>query len=123
MAIVKRRCIGGAGPCSDGGYAVRGKSRCRNHGGGAWARQPAQRQAEYSSPEYKTNRLRAIEREPTCHWKLPGCTLKSTTADHLLSVARGGGSELANLVGSCDSCNKARGAAEGRATRKRKRLA
>jgi hypothetical protein len=25
-------------PCSDGGHAVPGKSRCRAHGGGAWAR-------------------------------------------------------------------------------------
>lgn len=46
---------------------------------------------------------------------------KSSTADHLLSVARGGGHELENLVGACSSCNQRRGGAEGRATMKRRR--
>ena len=79
---------------------------------------PAWRTRSYGDPVYKRNRLLAIKREPTCHWRLPGCTGKSTTADHLIPVARGGGHELENLVGACAKCNQRRGGAEGRATMK-----
>ena len=117
---MKRACIRFGPGCSDGGVAVAGCSRCRAHGGGAWARQPPARQAEYRSGEYQRNRRLVIAREPTCHWRLPGCTQISTTADHLKAVAEGGGHELENLVGSCRPCNEKRGAAEGRATQKGK---
>jgi 5-methylcytosine-specific restriction endonuclease McrA len=120
---MRRRCItpGGGRTCSDNGYAVPGRSRCRAHGGGAWGRQPPGRQAAYSSSTYRRNRELAIEREPTCHWRFPGCTGKSTTADHLVPVAEGGGHELENLVGSCSKCNEKRGAALGRATQRRRK--
>jgi 5-methylcytosine-specific restriction endonuclease McrA len=97
---------------------VPGRSRCRAHGGGAWARQPPARQVEYSSGEYQQNRRLVIAREPTCHWRLPGCTQISTTADHVLGLSKGGDHALPNLVGSCRSCNEKRGGAEGRARRK-----
>jgi 5-methylcytosine-specific restriction endonuclease McrA len=104
------------------------RRRCSGHGRvdcprcvrKAWARVPPARAGAYSSGVYRRNRLIAIAREPECHWRLPGCTLKSTTADHLRSVAKGGGNELENLVGSCSSCNQRRGGAEGRATQKRR---
>jgi 5-methylcytosine-specific restriction endonuclease McrA len=115
---VRRVCVRRGPGCSDNGYAVPGRSRCRAHGGGAWARQPPSRQLAYASPLYVRNRRLAIEREPECHWRLPGCTGKSTTADHLRSVAQGGDHSLANLVGSCRPCNQRRGAAEGRAGRR-----
>jgi 5-methylcytosine-specific restriction endonuclease McrA len=98
--------------------AVPGRSRCKAHGGKAWARQPPGRQAAYTSGEYQRNRKIAIAREPTCHWRLPGCARKSTTADHLIPVSRGGTNDLANLVGACARCNQLRGGAEGRATTK-----
>jgi 5-methylcytosine-specific restriction endonuclease McrA len=82
---------------------------------------PKARTLSYTNPEYKRNRLLAIKREPLCHWRMPGCTLMSTTADHLIPVSRGGGHELENLVGACSSCNQSRGGAEGRATMKRRR--
>jgi 5-methylcytosine-specific restriction endonuclease McrA len=117
---VRRACIRHGPDCSDDGIAVPDRSRCRAHGGGAWARRPPTRQAEYGSPEYQRNRRLAIEREPLCHWRLPGCTTGSTTADHVVSLSKGGDHTLSNLVGSCRSCNEKRGAAEGRATQKRK---
>jgi hypothetical protein len=48
-------CIGRTNslPCADGGIAVPGTSRCRNHGGKAWAGKPRNRQAEYNNREYK----------------------------------------------------------------------
>ena len=51
--------------------------------------------------------------------RLPRCTGRSTTVDHVISVARGGGNDLDNLVGACARCNQIRGGAEGRATVKR----
>ena len=116
----RRRCLGGAGPCADGGLAVAGRSRCRNHGGKSWARVPAERLARYRDPVYQHNRALALAREPICHWRMPGCTGRSTTADHLISIARGGDNSLRNLVGACSSCNQRRGGAEGRATAKRR---
>ena len=100
--------------------AVRGRSRCKDHGGKAWARQPASRRTQYNDLEYQRNRKIVLEQEPICHW----CRLRpSTTADHVRSVAKGGGHELENLVGACARCNERRGAAEGRATTKRRAAA
>jgi len=113
-----RACIRYGPGCSDGGIAVPGRSRCRAHRGQEWARQPAARQASYSSAAYRANRALAIEREPRCHWRLPGCTVTSTTADHLRPVSKGGTGDLDNLVGACRRCNELRGGAEGRATQK-----
>jgi 5-methylcytosine-specific restriction endonuclease McrA len=115
-----RRCLGGPGLCADGGLAVPGRSRCRNHGGKAWARQPPERLAQYRSAEYQRNRAIVLARDPLCRLRLPGCTGRSTTVDHVISVARGGGNSVDNLVGACAHCNQTRGGAEGRATVKRR---
>ena len=63
-------------------------------------------------PDYQRNRKLAFERGPECHWRFWGCTRISTTADHLVPVARGGGNGLDNLVGSCTHCNQLRRGAE-----------
>jgi hypothetical protein len=47
-------CIGWGG-CSDNGIAVSGRSRCKAHGGRAWAGKSASRQAKYNDPTYKAN--------------------------------------------------------------------
>ena len=107
---LRRTCIRRGRDCSDGGYGV--------PGGIAWARQPPAWQAVYSDATYQRNRELAIERNPICHWRLDGCTGRSTQADHLVAVSRGVDNSLSNLVGSCGPCNEARGAAEGRATQK-----
>jgi 5-methylcytosine-specific restriction endonuclease McrA len=109
-----RRICGWPG-CTE--FAVTGRSRCFGHGGSAWARQPPERQAHYGSGTYQLNRKIAIRGEPRCHWGLEGCTGRSTEADHLVSLAAGGDDSLDNLVGACASCNRKRGADEGRATR------
>jgi hypothetical protein len=49
-------------------YAVPGRSRCKAHGGKAWARQPKARQAAYADPTYLRNRRLTIAREPA--WPL-----------------------------------------------------
>lgn len=55
---------------------------------------------------------RVVREEPQCWLRLPGCTGRSTTADHimpckthpLLKMTR------SNLRGACRSCNQRRGA-------------
>ena len=79
------------------------------------------RDANYVSATYRRNRAIALKREPACHWKFLGCTLKSTQADHLVPVSRGGSNSLDNLVGSCQHCNEARGRAAGNAAKRRRR--
>jgi 5-methylcytosine-specific restriction endonuclease McrA len=48
--------------------------------------------------------------EPICWLRLPGCTIRSTTADHILPAAQR--PELAlvrsNIRGACHSCNSKR---------------
>jgi 5-methylcytosine-specific restriction endonuclease McrA len=61
-----------------------------------------------------------LKRDLWCRLRLPGCTGKSTTADHVISVAQGGDNSLGNLIGACEHCNRMRGGAEGRATTKRR---
>jgi 5-methylcytosine-specific restriction protein A len=104
-----------------GNYALPGTSRCRAHTTYGWRSKPASRQAAYVSPIYRTNRAIVLKREPECHWRLPGCTLRSTQADHLIPVSRGGTNDLSNLVGSCQHCNEARGRDLGNAAKRRRR--
>ena len=86
--------------------------RCWRHKG-AWVGRPRHRQLEYRTAEYKANRKIVLEREPVCHWRLKGCTGKSTQADHVVPVAQGGGNGLENLVGACGRCNALRGSSLG----------
>jgi 5-methylcytosine-specific restriction endonuclease McrA len=89
-----------------------GRAGCQRHlpsWGWSSKKDKAVRDAMYTGASYRRNRLIAIQREPLCHWRLPGCTGKSTQADHLRPVSRGGTNDLSNLVGSCRHCNEARG--------------
>lgn len=96
--------------------AVKGRQRCEEHGGRAWARVPKGRQAAYRDPLYLQNRKRVLQGDPRCHW----CKRrKATQADHLVSVSAGGTHDLSNLVPACKKCNQERGAAEGRNRQKR----
>lgn len=59
-----------------------------------------------STRRWRTVRLRVIKRDPLCLIALPGCTTVSTTADHIVPVARGGELyDLDNLRGACFPCN------------------
>lgn len=100
-----------------------GVVNCRRHITHGWGskRNKATRDANYVDPAYRRNRAIALKREPECHWRLPGCTGRSTQADHLVPVSRGGTNDLGNLVGSCQHCNEARGRHLGNATKRRRR--
>jgi hypothetical protein len=101
-------------------YARKSSSRCPEHRSG-WDAKPKERDLAYVDPRYKRNRKIVLEQEPTCHWRLPGCTIKSTTADHVVAVSRGGTNDLDNLVGSCLRCNMARGRDLGNQTKRKRR--
>jgi 5-methylcytosine-specific restriction endonuclease McrA len=110
-----RQCLtyGCVEPCPPG------RSRCRIHGS-SWDRKPKVRDLAYLDPTYKRNRQTVLAREPVCHWRFEGCTGRSTTADHLIAVSRGGSNDLANLVGACEPCNRRRGVALGNDTKRRR---
>jgi 5-methylcytosine-specific restriction enzyme A len=100
-----------------------GRVGCQRHlPSWGWANKhnKALRDAMYTGAGYRRNRAIVIQREPTCHWRLPGCTGRSTQADHLRPVSQGGSNNLDNLVGSCRSCNEARGRAVGNELKRRR---
>lgn len=55
-------------------------------------------------------RAQVIHEEPTCWLQLPGCTIRSTTADHLINVKDNPALALdrRNCRGACRPCNTAR---------------
>lgn len=64
---------------------------------------------------YQTLRLVVLEQEPWCWLRLAGCTGRSTTADHVVTVAeciRIGRPDLIvareNMRGACGPCNFSR---------------
>ena len=65
-----------------------------------------------TSGRWKKLRLQVIREEPLCRLRLDGCTVRSDTADHIITVKDRPDLRYcrANLRGSCQSCNRARGA-------------
>jgi 5-methylcytosine-specific restriction endonuclease McrA len=64
----------------------------------------------YQSSTWRRLSNRVVREEPTCWLRLPGCTIRSTTADHIIPVSTR--PELAlvrtNCRGACRSCNSLR---------------
>jgi len=66
---------------------------------------------KFNTWEWRKLSNRVIREEPTCRIRLPGCTGKSTTTDHIiprwlrpdLTMVR------SNLRGACRQCNSALG--------------
>lgn len=66
---------------------------------------------QLTSGRWKQLRLRVIAEEPVCRLRLDKCTIRSDTADHIIPVKIRPDLKYvrANLRGSCQSCNMARG--------------
>lgn len=66
---------------------------------------------QLTSGRWKKLRLRVIAEEPVCRLRLNKCTIRSETADHIIPVKDRPDLKYvrANLRGSCQSCNMARG--------------
>lgn len=60
---------------------------------------------------WRTVRLTILERDGYhCQLRLPGCTYKATTVDHIVEVVRGGRRlDPTNLRAACMHCNSKRG--------------
>jgi 5-methylcytosine-specific restriction endonuclease McrA len=64
----------------------------------------------YRKNQWRLLALRVVREEPVCWLRLPGCTIRSTTADHIIPVSQRPDLLLvrANCRGACRSCNTAR---------------
>ena len=60
--------------------------------------------------EWKRLTAQVRREEPVCWLRLPGCTIRTTTADHILTVKARPDLALvrANLRGACLHCNSTR---------------
>lgn len=63
--------------------------------------------------EYLRNREIVLASGDPCFW----CGAEATTADHVIAVADGSGSNLGNLVPACAPCNSRRGGKRSNRTR------
>jgi len=111
--VIRRRCLSLSRGCSDGGIAVPGTSRCRNHTTSGWGskKNKAARDAMYASRSYREYRQRTLAAKPICVY--PGCTKVADTLDHIIPVSLGGGNEPSNLRPMCRKHNEALGRDHG----------
>lgn len=72
---------------------------------------PRHPQDRRSTRAWRTLAARVVREEPVCWLALPGCTVRSTTADHVIPVSADPSLCMirANLRGACWSCNQKRG--------------
>jgi 5-methylcytosine-specific restriction endonuclease McrA len=112
-----RVCIRYGRGCSDGGRCPPGKSRCRAHGGGSWARVNPAAKERYGA-QWQETRARILRGSPRCEV----CGAPATDVDHIVAVADSGGMyDRANLRSLCAECHKRHTAEQNRARRKRRR--
>jgi 5-methylcytosine-specific restriction protein A len=118
MTNLPRACIGGTGPCADGGRAVPGTSRCRAHSGksrwGLYAAKHPERAAFYRSAAWREMRARHLAANPTC----VACGQPATHADHVRPVAEGGALD-GELQSLCEEHHRAKTLAESHRGMKR----
>ena len=55
--------------------------------------------------EHEHLRTQVLEDEPECRYRYPGCTVKSTVADHIVPLRLGGETVRENLAGCCRHCH------------------
>nr|MBA2600219.1 HNH endonuclease [Actinomycetota bacterium] len=109
-----RACILSGPGCSDGGDAVPGKSRCRAHGGGAWARVDPANKGRYGS-SWQAIRARVLRESPRCQI----CGKPATDVDHIRAHADGGTDDRSNLRALCNPCHKRHTTEQNRARRRK----
>jgi 5-methylcytosine-specific restriction endonuclease McrA len=73
-------------------------------------RRQAPTRALYRRNAWKTLARQVVREEPICWLRLPGCTIRSTTADHIIPVSQRSDLLLvrANCRGACRPCNTQR---------------
>ena len=113
-----RQCV--VSTCRD--HAVPGGSRCRRHQISNWSSYKPAHAAVYRSRRWTDMRTRVLREEPQC--AVEGCTAKSTSVDHVVSLGNGGDPfDRANFRGMCWPHHARRSAQQGAEARKRNREA
>lgn len=71
---------------------------------------PEQIRAWRRTRAWRTLARRTVREWPICHLRLPGCTLRSTTADHIIPATHRPDLflEPSNVRGACKRCNDLR---------------
>jgi 5-methylcytosine-specific restriction protein A len=110
-----RLCILRGPNCSDEGHCPPGKSRCKAHGGGSWARIDPTAKGRYGAA-WQQRRKRVLKECPQCET----CGRPSTDVDHRVAVADGGTDDRSNLRALCRDCHKRHTAEQNRARRVRR---
>ena len=112
----KRACILFGPGRSDDGIAVDGRSRCRAHGGGPWARVSPISKERFGA-DWNQRRARVLREEPNCAI----CGAPATDVDHVVAIADGGTDDRSNLRALCRECHKRHTSEQNRARRARRR--
>lgn len=87
------------------------RGRCEQHARPAWGgKARPSRHARGYDAEYTRNRPIILARDPECTLRTHCQGAPSTQVDHIIP---GGGNDISNLRGSCATCNRLRGAAQG----------
>jgi 5-methylcytosine-specific restriction endonuclease McrA len=117
---LRRACIARGRDCSDGGFALPGTSRCRNHTRSNWGVYRPEHTHIYRSPEWKSARARVLGEQPVC--AAEDCTARSSEVDHIVPLSRGGAPyDRQNLRGLCSEHHRQRSSAQGAEAKKRRR--
>jgi 5-methylcytosine-specific restriction protein A len=81
-----------------------------------WKKTPGGRRSDRQAygAAYQRSREQAMSRDRwRCQLRLPGCQGAASECDHVVSVADGGGDDLANLRAVCVPCHRRRTAGQG----------
>jgi 5-methylcytosine-specific restriction protein A len=96
--------------------SVAGRSRCKAHGGGAWARTSAASKSRYGA-HWREIRARVLAEEPRCRL----CGAASADVDHIKAAEDGGTEARENLRALCNPCHRKWTSEQNRERRNRRR--
>jgi hypothetical protein len=96
---IARACIVGDRHCSDGGRALPGTSRCRNHTRSNWGSYRPEHAPVYRTRQWTDLRARVLREQPVCDQD--GCIARSTAVDHIVPLSRGGPPMTAQTFVAC----------------------
>lgn len=96
-------------------HALPGRSRCKEHGGGSWARVNPAAKGHYGA-DWRKIRAQVLREQPRCE-----CGQRATDVDHIIARADGGTDARANLRALCYPCHRRHTAEQNRARHKRRK--
>ena len=106
----RRQCI----YCSED--AVPTRSRCKKHGGSAWARTNPASKGRYGAA-WQARRARVLKESPYCAM----CGERATDVHHIIAISDGGTDDRSNLRPLCREHHKEHTSEQNRRRRKDKK--